>query len=194
MTRHGPLILAPLGIEAMALRRSGLRLETAGMGPRRARRTARRLGDDPARDVAVVGLGGGLDPALAAGDVVVATEVRDARGGVLACADPSIARALRADGLTVRHGPIVSVDHIVRGKERRALAAGGALAVDMESFWLGALAPHRRFAVIRVIVDTPGRELTHPLHTLRAGWRGLRTLGRVGAALRRAFEQPKRAA
>ena len=63
------------------------------------------------------------------------------------------------------------------------LAAGGALAVDMESAWLQAAAGGRPFAVLRVVLDTP---LPRPLE-LRDPARDLvtarRTLRRAAPAL-----------
>jgi 4-hydroxy-3-methylbut-2-enyl diphosphate reductase len=85
--------------------------------------------------------------------------------------------------LTVRFARIASSHHVVRGPERRMMAERGARAVDMESFWLSPLARGRAFSIARVIVDTPQRELTNPLHTLAGGWRALGILRRVGRAV-----------
>jgi 4-hydroxy-3-methylbut-2-enyl diphosphate reductase len=151
-----PVLVAPLRIEAWA----------AG-----ARRLGAELPDGP---IVVTGTCGAVDPTLRAGDVVVATEVRyDGRSRP---ADASIAETLREHGLAVRTGPIVSVRRILRPSERAALGNSGALAVDMESFWLDDA------AVVRVVVDEAGRRLLHP-RTLVAGIRALRTLRRVGRAL-----------
>jgi len=46
---------------------------------------------------------------------------------------PLLAGALRRLGLTVHVGPIVCTPRLVSGAGRAALAATGALAVDMES-------------------------------------------------------------
>jgi 4-hydroxy-3-methylbut-2-enyl diphosphate reductase len=77
------------------------------------------------------------------------------------------------------------VDHVVSGAERGELRRAGAIAVDMESAWLAEGASDRPFAVVRVVVDTPGRELRRPLATARGGVRALRTLRRAMPALRR---------
>jgi 4-hydroxy-3-methylbut-2-enyl diphosphate reductase len=103
--------------------------------------------------------------------VIVATEVRH-RGSTLAV-DAGVAERLRHLG--ARTGPIVTVDRIAGPRERAAL--GDALAVDLESFWVEPQ------AVVRVVVDEPGRRLLHP-GTLVAGVRALRTLRRVGRAIR----------
>ena len=132
-----------------------------------AARLGRRPPDEP---FVLVGTCGAVDPSLKAGDVVVATELRH-RGSTLPV-DASIAE--RLEHMSPRLGPIVTVDRIA-GPRMRA-AQQGALAVDMESFWV------QPSAVVRVVVDEAGRRLLHP-RTLLAGVRALRTLRRVGRAL-----------
>jgi 4-hydroxy-3-methylbut-2-enyl diphosphate reductase len=90
---------------------------------------------------------------------------------------------LRRAGLRVHTGPIVSVPRVARGAEREQLAATGAVAVDMESAWLARGATGRPWAVVRTIVDTPGRELHRPVATAAGALRAYRTLRRVGAVL-----------
>lgn len=92
--------------------------------------------------------------------------------------------ALTALGIErIRVGPVVSVDHLVSGPERGLLAAEGALAVDMESAWLAPAAAGRPFAVLRVVLDTPDRELYRPLATLAGGLAAWRVLRRATPAL-----------
>jgi 4-hydroxy-3-methylbut-2-enyl diphosphate reductase len=75
------------------------------------------------------------------------------------------------------------VDHVVHGAERARLLAGGAIAADMESAFLAAAVPVRdRFAVLRVVSDSPGRELKRPGLALDAA-RALRVLRRLAPAL-----------
>ncbi|MEX2210623.1 MAG: hypothetical protein WD689_02515 [Gaiellaceae bacterium] len=146
------LVVAPLRIEAWA----------AG-----ARPLGRR---PPGEPFVLVGTCGAVDPALRAGDVIVATELRH-RGSTLPV-DAGIAAKLRH--LKPRLGPIATVDRIAGPRDRAELA--GALAVDLESFWL------EPSAVVRVVVDEAGRRLLHP-RTLPAGIRALRSLRRVGRAI-----------
>jgi 4-hydroxy-3-methylbut-2-enyl diphosphate reductase len=178
------LVAAPLRIEAMAVRR-GLPAELVvctGMGPARSRRAARALRARRPGALAVAGVCGALTDELAAGDVVVATEVRSA-DGVIPCPSAALlVGALRAAGLTAHAGPIVSVDHVVHGAERAELATTGALAVDMESAMLASAADGGPLAVLRVVVDTPRRPLFHPA-TGSAGIAALATLGRLGPVL-----------
>jgi 4-hydroxy-3-methylbut-2-enyl diphosphate reductase len=76
-------------------------------------------------------------------------------------------------------GLLLSAERVVTGRARRALAANGALAVDMEtSAWVEALAG-RRLAVVRVVADGPD------VGMVRGGLRGLRTLRRLRPLLER---------
>jgi 4-hydroxy-3-methylbut-2-en-1-yl diphosphate reductase len=172
------LLFAPLRAEAWALRRAADRavVVRTGAGPARAARAAATEEVDGATAVAVAGFGGSLDPSLRPGDLVVATEVRGPERTV-ACASAGIlAAALRRRGIGAALGPIVSVDHLIRGDERERLRADGAIAVDMESAWLAEAAGDRPFVAIRAVVDGPGRELTRPLATLTGGTRAFRAL------------------
>jgi 4-hydroxy-3-methylbut-2-enyl diphosphate reductase len=177
-------VLAPLSIEALALR-LGLRearVVRTGWGARRARAAAQRLCASEDRALAVAGFCGALDTALVPGDVVVASELLGGPGArKLADVDILVA-ALRALGERAHFGPILSLDHIVRGRERDHLREGGAIAVDMESRWLAEAARGRSFAVLRVVVDTPTRELLR-IGALLDGLRALATLRRVAPAL-----------
>jgi 4-hydroxy-3-methylbut-2-enyl diphosphate reductase len=96
---------------------------------------------------------------------------------------PLLAAALRRRGLPVLVGPVVSSDHLVRGvSERARLARTGALAVDMESADLVSAGWDCPTAVVRVIADTPDRELWS-LATLSGGRRALTGLRDAGAVL-----------
>jgi len=180
----GLAVLAPLSIEALALR-CGLRearVIRTGAGPRRAQSCARRLAASPDRALAVAGVCGGVAAGLEPGDVVVASELQgDAGTRKLADAEVLVA-ALRDLQIEAHFGPIRSEDHIVLGAERESLRASGAIAVDMESRWLAEAAGDRPFAVLRVIVDTPHRELLRP-RTISNGLRALATLRRIAPAL-----------
>jgi 4-hydroxy-3-methylbut-2-en-1-yl diphosphate reductase len=188
MRRPQLSVAAALRIEALAVRSAlpGARVVRTGMGPARARAAAGRwiaaAGPAQRAALAVAGLGAGLDPGLRPGDVVVATEVRGP-DGVLACPSAALLeQALRGRGLHARLGPLVSVDHLVRGAERARLHAEGAIAADMESAFLAAAARPVPVAVLRVVVDSPGRELSRPGIVLD-GPRALLTLRRAAPAL-----------
>ncbi len=179
-------VLAPLGVEARALRRglSGARVVRTGIGVLRARCAARKLARSPARVVAIAGVCGSLDRELRPGDVVVASELRGGDATIACDAARELCAALAEDGIHAESAPLLSVDHLVRGRERAALRESGARAVDMESAWLAEGVAGRPLAVLRVVVDGPGHELLRPAGILR-GLRALRTLRRAAPALER---------
>jgi len=183
--RGSLLVAAPLRIEAWALRRGSVpstRVLRSGMAPRRARNAADLIARDrTARAIAIAGFCGALTADLAPGEIVVATEVRAPDGRSIACDAPELLlEALARRSMPARAGVLLSVDRIVGPRRRATLAAGEALAVDMESAWLAAGARGRPLAVLRAVVDGPGRELTRPLATVRASLAALRAL-RAGA-------------
>ena len=185
MREPGSLVVfAALGIEAVVLRAGAreLRVERVGMGPRRARAAAAR--HDPARahTLAVAGVCGALDPALAPGDVFVPDELRTDDGRAFPADAAGLGAALRSRGIASHSGVLVGADHILRPDERPALHASRARVVDMESPWLAAAAAGRPFAVLRVVSDGPGAELWSP-SILRNGWIALATLRRAAPAL-----------
>jgi 4-hydroxy-3-methylbut-2-enyl diphosphate reductase len=173
------LVITPLRVEHAAVRR---RLPEAcllrsGMGAAKASAAARRAACVAADAVAIAGFCGAVGVGLRPGDVVVASEVRGPDGAV-GCESESLVAVLSALGIERVHvGPLASVDHVVHGAERAALAGEGAVAVDMESAWLAPAAAGRPFAVLRVVIDTPERELYRPWATLSGAvtaWRSLR--------------------
>jgi 4-hydroxy-3-methylbut-2-enyl diphosphate reductase len=201
------LVTAPLRLEALAIRAGarGLRVRKTGMGPERSRAAVPLLRGDPAAALVVMGVCGGLDERCEPGDVVIAEELLDGEldpdgegrpdggqrvaGETLAVgrrACPSaapLAAALEDRGVKVRCGAVVSVGRIARGQTRVRLRERGAIVVDMESAWLAPGAGDRPFAVIRVVADTPSRELTRPLLTLAGAARAALSLRRTAAAL-----------
>jgi 4-hydroxy-3-methylbut-2-enyl diphosphate reductase len=181
------LLLAPLRIEARAIRR-GLRdrpdppavtrtgpapaVLRTGWGTTRAAQLAERLSHDPFGQMMIMGVGGGLSTDLSPGDLVVGTEA----GAVTCASAPILAGELRRAGLPARTGRIATVDHLVRRAERAKLAAEGWLLADMESAPLAAAADGRPVAVIRAVSDTPH----HPLAGIVSG--GLAALRSLRAA------------
>jgi 4-hydroxy-3-methylbut-2-enyl diphosphate reductase len=187
MTTEPLLLLAPMGIEA-ALVRSGApdaTVAVTGIGPRRASRAATRAAAKKAAGVAVTGFGGALAPNLDPGDVVVASELL-ARDGRVLCRCPGaavIAGMLRRGGLSAHVGPIVSVRAPAFGRARSSLADTGALLVDMESSSLARAAAGRPLAVVRVVLDTGGSQLRHPLGTASGALRAARALRKAAEVL-----------
>lgn len=180
------LIAVPTRIETFMISRGAplARIHRTGVGPRRARASVPALLGDPAEALLVLGFGGGLAEDSEVGEVVVADEVRGPDGVQVRCAEAStLAGVLESQGLTVRIGTVSSVARPAIGKTRLRLRASGATAVDMESAWLAGAARGRPFAVVRVLSDTPTRELTRPLLTVAGLARASAVLRQVSAAL-----------
>lgn len=155
----------------------------SGIGAARARSTALAAARAPADAIAIAGFCGAVVRGSRPGDIVVASEVRGP-AGVVECSSRPLVAALGALGIQrVRVGPIVSADHVVRGAERAALAVEGALAADMESAWLAPAAAGRPLAVLRVVLDTPEREIHRPWATLAGAIIAWRSLRRAAPAL-----------
>jgi nucleoside phosphorylase len=172
-------VVCALRIEKFALRRGaarnaaeGVTVLRTGMGPAAADRAVREALHDPelhGSAVLTTGFCAGLAPGMRPGDVVVAEDGHESE---------ALAAALKAAGHTVHTGPLAESDHVVRGAERAALAATGAIAVDMESAAMrrAALAKGaRHIAAARVVVDTPEYELVR-VGTLRTGIIAFRVL------------------
>jgi 4-hydroxy-3-methylbut-2-enyl diphosphate reductase len=178
------VVAAALRLEARALRRGapGLRVLRSGIGPARARAAAPRLLAEAAQAVALAGLCGALDPALEPGALFVASELRGGEGAALRLEPAPVCAALERVGLAAHVGPLISVDHVVRGAERQRLRRAGAIAADMESAWLAQGAGPRPLAVLRVVLDAPGREPLR-LAFLRDLLRALRALREAAPAL-----------
>lgn len=143
-----------------------------------------------------MGFGGGLQEDSKPGDVVVAEQVQPfdesghADGAAVPCAGiDMLAAAFERRGLSVRRGGVASVARIAIGAQRAKLRQRGLIAVDMESAWLAPAAGGRPFAVVRVLSDTPARELARrlpgmrPLPVVADGLRATAALRRVAGAL-----------
>jgi len=184
------LICAPMRIEARAIRR-GLRSSASsaeigrngsvpevlrtGWGTTRAAQAAKNMSHRPFGPVVIMGVGAGLTDDLRPGDLVVGTDV-----GAVSCGSaPLLAAELRRAGLSVRTGPITTVDHLVRRSERASLAAAGYLLADMESGPLAAAAGERPVAVVRAVSDTPDRPLAGIVSGGLAALRSLRAAAPV---------------
>lgn len=130
------------------------------------------------------GLAGGLRDDLPTGTVVVPARVRRPDGTMLEC-DAQLTAALtdaaRNRGYGVVNDPLVTSATLVHGAERASWAAEYA-AVDMETGLIRA----DRIACVRVILDTPQREISPAwLNPLRAtftpsAWPDLPFLAREG--------------
>jgi adenosylhomocysteine nucleosidase len=134
-------------------------------------------------------MAGGLDPALAAGTLVLPTEVISPTGRVFATAPQWRERLSTALGAhrTVSFGRLLTSHEPLGSVESKAIAfrQTAAVAVDMESSAVAEIAAAARmpFLAVRAIVDTASD--TVPQAALAADTGALR-IGHLLAALARA--------
>jgi nucleoside phosphorylase len=123
-----------------------------GIGTRAAARAAEHLLDsEPLDHLIVVGIAGGVGPAVAIGDLVVPELVIDGASGQTYAPAPLA-------GLPAR-GLLETSDEFVVGPERvTRLAARGVIAVDMETASIAAVCVRRKcpWSVVRAISDRVG--------------------------------------
>jgi adenosylhomocysteine nucleosidase len=168
--RHVGIVVA-LPIEARALGRARRRpdglvalasdalLAVSGMGIRAAASRAGMLVAAGADALMSFGLAGGLDPVLAPGAILLASEVISAEGPSLTTTPAwreQIAAALAAHRPLVQ-GRLLTSSRVLGTVAEKAEAFGRtrAAAVDMESFGVAQVAEAHRlpFMAVRVIVD-----------------------------------------
>jgi 4-hydroxy-3-methylbut-2-enyl diphosphate reductase len=180
--------LVPLRIEARAVRAGapGADIEQIGMGPVRATATRARVSRSlaVARPLVLVGVAGGLVNRGEPGHVVVASSISlvDSDDVIALQEAHGVAELLTASNLEVEMGRIASSPEIVHGDERRRdIAASGAIAVDMESYWCAPLAAQHPLTVVRVLLDVPGRNLRSPAMVPAAvkAYRSLKAVARI---------------
>jgi adenosylhomocysteine nucleosidase len=146
--------------------------------------------DEQPRLVVSCGFSGGLDAALAPGDLVLATVVRDETGDELSA--PAAVRQRAGEALRgLRHfeGELVCTSAVAATvEEKLALARPGALAVDMESY------PAARAAAAAGIPWLAIRAIVDPLRSSLPAFTREAASGYVGPALKYALSGPRAAA
>jgi nucleoside phosphorylase len=189
-------IICAMGVEAWGVRRRARDVSVVQVG----------IGGRPPSAMSGIvisaGLCGGLLPEQRPGTVVIPSQVVDEQGVRHAC-DPGVVAALERATRYLRFpmtgGSLVTTSGLVTGAARGTWAGRGHVAVDMESAAVAESA--QRFAVLRVILDTPTHELSaawdvparalrHPANWGQAIWLGInapRFSLRVGAVLEAAF-------
>lgn len=154
-----------------------------GMGAERARRAA-QAALDQAQPQALVSTGwcGALDPALAAGDVVVASEVRDHAAGERFTPSRPVARRAYASGAIECCARVA-----VSVAEKAALREDGAVAVEMEAAGVARAAAERSvpFYCVRAVSDIAGEALPLDFNRLRDASGRLSPWRLAAAVLRR---------
>jgi DeoD family purine-nucleoside phosphorylase len=152
-----------------------LTIQSTGMGGPSAAIVISELADLGARRLVRTGTCGALHPALALGELLIATEAIAADGasralgaGERVAADMRLTTAITAAAGAARAGPVASTDLFYdgpEGEEQRWIEAG-ALAVEMETAALFALAQRRglQAASLLVVSDLllPARERIVP--------------------------------
>jgi hopanoid-associated phosphorylase len=155
-----------LAAEARIARRVGLRTAATGGDAERTRATAARLLAEGASGLLSFGICGGLDPALAAGALILPRAV-GSETGERHLADPAMHRALAAaldaSGHAPATGDILGMSAIADSVERKMVLfrRSGAVAVDNESHLVAAAAAAAGipFLVLRAVADPAVRGL-----------------------------------
>ncbi len=166
-----PGIVTGLETEALLVRRHAAadfnrdHIACEGPGPEAARRAALLLIDKGVGGLISFGYAGGIDRVAKAGDLVIASEIRQGRDEVQAC-EPIWSDALA--GVLAKYGrihlaPIAASDAIVTtGDEKMKLRyTTGAVATDMESFAIANAAAEAGlpFVTLRAVIDTHDQDL-----------------------------------
>jgi 4-hydroxy-3-methylbut-2-enyl diphosphate reductase len=183
---------APLRVEPAArrggldaeLRRGQVRVVRTGYGPVRSAAAAARIAAGGPAPLVVAGVAGALTDDLQVGDLVVATEITDGTTTVRCPSAPLLAGELTRAGLRVHTGRVATVPRLVGHGQHAALAATGAIAVDMESAHLLAGAAGAPAVVVRAISDTPSRPIARP-GIVTGGLAALRSLRQAAPVLAR---------
>jgi adenosylhomocysteine nucleosidase len=184
-------VVTGLRVEARCLRGLNLRVAYSGGSSERARAEAARLVAEGAAGLVSFGCAGGLGPELRPGDLLLPETVRAPDGRSLPT-DPLWRERLRLllerGGLGTTGGTLAGSEEVVAtaGDKRRLLEATGALAVDMESHEVAAIASRAGipFLVVRAIVDPHDAVIPQAaLETLRPDGR-VRLRGILGGAVR----------
>jgi adenosylhomocysteine nucleosidase len=147
-------------------------IRLSGPGLDRARRTSEVLVTEGAEALMCFGMAAGLDPALRAGDIVVADRIVGPEGEPYTSDARWRDRLLRAgrQRIEMRTGGIASAARPITGPEEKARLFGelGAIALDMESAGVAAVARGAGlpFLAVRAIADAASRRV--PTAAVRA--------------------------
>lgn len=137
--------------------------------------------------VVSTGFAGGLDPALAVGDVFVADKVFRLETGVGYSKDLTLADGVGVHrGIVARRGVLVTIDKVAQtAVEKQRLRNAGADAVDMEASVVAVQARRRNlpFHCVRVISDNAVTDFSIDFNRARradgtfSGWSVVRQAG-----------------
>lgn len=155
-------------------------LQVVGIGRRPAQAAVKKLLSNPENrpppsQLLLIGLAGGLDPALRAGDLCLPFRyLRETRDGpAVPFLEPNDAMyaqavaALNAAGLNWRGGDSLTVNRVSAAAAAKAaqFRQYQAAAVNMEDYWIAQTAARCAvpFLAVRAILDTAGQGLPHYL-------------------------------
>ena len=173
--------------EAYSALQDGSLLVVSGIGFAAASAAARALAMAPVSALMTFGLAGGLDPTLEAGTVVLPDQVISSSGAHFATCRSWCARLAAEVGSTrwAVGGKLLSsaLPLDSPSKKKAAFEEAGAVAVDMESAAVAAIAAAHQlpFVALRVIVDTASDGL--PRSVVLASQAGKLRIGRLLAGL-----------
>jgi hopanoid-associated phosphorylase len=171
MTVHVPapalpiLMVTGLAKEMRLAAGPGLVGIASGGNTQRLRERLAERSSPGCRAVVSFGIAGGLDPSLAAGDVIVATGVvtRDGRRPTHPIFSEALAASLAGGGIAVRRADIAGVDRPLLDADAKARTREetAAAVVDMESHVASAFAARHglMFAALRIVCDPATRSL-----------------------------------
>jgi adenosylhomocysteine nucleosidase len=152
-----------LAAEARIAQRAGVRAEATGGSAGRTAAVAARLIADGATGLLSFGICGGLDPALAAGTVLLPRAVRSETGERILADAAMHGRLALALGDAVATGDILGASGIADTVERKTalFRRFRAAAIDNESHLVAAAAAAARipFLVLRAVADPAARAL-----------------------------------
>jgi hopanoid-associated phosphorylase len=156
------LVATGLALEARIASGPGVVTLCSGGDPKRLRSLLATADPRGVRAVISFGLAGGLDPALRAGDIVIASHV--VSGGTSSATDKTLLASFAGSLARGRVAPrcVVGWDLVVADPaEKAAMHRAGAHAVDMESHVAADFAAAHRlpFGVVRVICDPAHRSV-----------------------------------
>jgi hopanoid-associated phosphorylase len=137
----------------------------AGPGSEAAHRAALSLIDKGVGGLISFGYAGGIARGIAAGDLIIASEIRHGRDDVQPCEpiwSDALASALSAHA-RIHRAPIAASSEIVKSTQDKMTLRyiTGAFATDMESFAIAQVAADAGlpFVTLRVVIDTHDQDL-----------------------------------
>jgi DeoD family purine-nucleoside phosphorylase len=151
------------GYTGIARDEAPLTIQSTGMGGPSAAIVITELAHLGARRLIRVGTCGALDPTLELGDLILAREAMANDGASRALGasgrvdpDPELSDGVAASGgPDLRQGPVVTTDLFYDGERReQEWAAGGALAVEMETATLFTIAARKRLQAAALLIVT----------------------------------------